>query len=100
MDSAMSPSAGQSLRTFLLRLFGTVLSLPLSLIAWYIVDGNTAGIIVFFFVFLHIGQYITFKYPTRAPIGVILQVTLVLTLGYELQVRQIGIQQAMSNGQA
>ena len=53
---AMAPSAGQSLRTFLLRIFGTTIAMVLSLIAWYIVDQNTPGILVFYFLFLHIGE--------------------------------------------
>ena len=53
---AMAPSAGQSLRTFFFRLLGTTIAMVLSLIAWYIVDQNTAGVLVFYFLFLHIGE--------------------------------------------
>ena len=74
--------------------------MALSFIAFYIVDGETAGILVFYFIFLHIGVYIMVKRPAIAPIGIIGQVTLTLILGYELQVRKIGIQTATSNGQA
>lgn len=97
---SMSPSAGQSLRNFLLRIFGTICALLLSWIAWYIVDGHTAGIIVFFFVFMHAGPYILMKYPQYTPVGMIGQVTMGLIIGYELQVRKVGVAVATSNGQA
>lgn len=97
---SMSPSAGQSLRNFFLRIFGTFIAMLLSWIAYYIVDGKTAGALVFYFIFLHIGVYIVIKYPQIIPVGMISQVTLTLIIGYELQVRKIGIAIAESNGQA
>ena len=65
----MAPSAGQSLRTFILRIFGTFLAMVAAFIAYYIVDGNTAGVLVFFFIFLHAGVYVVVKYPAVLPIG-------------------------------
>lgn len=97
---SMSPSAGQSLRNFLLRIFGTFAAMCFSYLAYYIVDGKTAGVLVFYFIFLHGGVYIVLKYPQIIPVGMISQVTLTLILGYTLQVRKIGIETATSNGQA
>ncbi|KAH9844572.1 Aromatic acid exporter family member 2 [Teratosphaeria destructans] len=97
---SMSPSAGQSIRNFLLRVFGTFVAMLLAWIAWYIVDGKTAGVLVFYFFFLHFGVWIVLKRPSIIPVGMISQVTLTLILGYELQVRKIGIATATSNGQA
>lgn len=97
---AMSPTAGQSLRAFILRTIGTVIAMILSYIAYYIVDGQTAGVLVFYFLFLHVGMWIVVTRPSLAPVGMIAQVTLTLILGYELQVRKIGVQQATANGQA
>lgn len=71
----------------------------LSYIAYYIVDGKTAGVLVFYFIFLHFGMWIVISRPPQAPVGIIAQVTMTLILGYELQVRKIGIQKAESNGQ-
>lgn len=96
----MSPSAGQSLRTFMLRITGTFMAMLLAYIAYYIVDGEAAGVLVFYFIFLHIGVYVVIKHPTIAPVGIIGQVTMTLILGYQLQVRKIGIEVATSNGQA
>ncbi|EME47794.1 hypothetical protein DOTSEDRAFT_69660 [Dothistroma septosporum NZE10] len=97
---AMSPSAGQSLRGFLFRLFGTFLALIAAWLAYYIVAGHTAGVIVLFFVVLHGGVYILLKYPQYTPIGMISQVTTGLIIGYELQVQKLGVAVATSNGQA
>ncbi|TKA21907.1 hypothetical protein B0A50_08604 [Salinomyces thailandicus] len=97
---SMSPSAGQSLRNFFLRIAGTFVAMLLSWVAYYIVDGKTAGVLVFYFVFLHAGIYIILKYPQLTPVGVIGQITITLILAYELQVRKLGVQAATSNGQA
>lgn len=96
---AMSPSAGQSLRTYLLRSLGTLAAMVLSYIAWYIVDGHTAGVLVFFFLFCHGYIWLMVVHPAILPIGQVGQITLVLIIGYELQVNKIGLQQAQSNGQ-
>lgn len=45
----MSPTSGQTLFGFIARIAATVVSLALSLVVWYIVDGRTAGVIVFLY---------------------------------------------------
>jgi len=97
---SMSPSAGQSLFSFLLRILGTFCAMCTSFIIWYIVDGHTAGILVFFWFFVQWGFYIVLKYPKIIPVGMIFSVTNTLIIGYELQVRKIGIAVSESNGQA
>ena len=44
-------------------------------------------------------MYIVIKHPGITPVGMISMVTLTLILGYELQVRKVGIQKAEANGQ-
>ncbi|KAI7499856.1 hypothetical protein KC367_g4116 [Hortaea werneckii] len=97
---SMNPSAGQSLRNFVLRILGTFVFMLLSWVAYYIVDGKTAGVLVFYFICLHLGVYVILKRPEILPVGMIGQITITLVLGYELQVRQIGVEIATSNGQA
>jgi hypothetical protein len=46
----MSPTSGQTMFGFVARILATIVSLVLSLIVWYIVDGKTAGVIVFLFI--------------------------------------------------
>jgi hypothetical protein len=96
---SMSPTAGRSLRDFLLRILGTIVALLLSWVAYYIVEGQAAGVLVFLFIFLHLGVYILIKYPQYTPVGMIGQITMILIIGYELQVEKIGIELATSNGQ-
>ncbi|KAH0262671.1 hypothetical protein KCU91_g13251, partial [Aureobasidium melanogenum] len=97
---AMSPSAGQSLFSFVLRIIGTFAAMVTSFIIWYIVDGHTAGVLVFFWFFVAWGFYIVLKYPRFVPVGMIYSVTNTLIIGYELQVRKIGVQVSETNGQA
>lgn len=72
---SMTPSAGQSIFSFALRVSGTFMAMISSYIIWYIVDGHTAGVLVFFFLFSQIGFYISYKYPAYAPVGMIYSVT-------------------------
>lgn len=96
----MQPSAGQSLRSSFFRIAGTALFMIAAWICWYIVDGHVPGVIIFYFIFLHIGPWIMLKYPAYTTLGVIGPITMTLILGYELQVLKIGIEVAQSNGQA
>lgn len=97
---SMSPSAGQSVFSFLLRILGTFAAMVTSYIAWYIVDGHTAGVLVFFFFFVGWGFFIVKNYPRIVPVGMIFSVTNTLIIGYELQVKKIGIATSVTNGQA
>jgi hypothetical protein len=46
----MSPTSGQTMFGFVARIIATAISLVLSLIVWYIVDGKTPGVIVFLYI--------------------------------------------------
>ena len=96
---SMSPSAGQSLFSFTLRILGTAAAMVTSYIIWYIVDGHAAGVLVFFWIFVGWGFYIVKKFPRIIPVGMIFSVTNTLIIGYELQTDKIGIAQSESNGQ-
>lgn len=97
---SMTPSAGQSIFSFTLRICGTLSAVVSSYVIWYIVDGHTAGVLVFFWFFASWGFYIVLKYPRIVPVGMIFSVTNTLIIGYELQVKKIGIAVSESNGQA
>lgn len=97
---SMTPSAGQSVFSFGLRIIGTCAAMVTSFIIYYIVDGHTAGVLVFFWFFVMWGFYIVLKYPKFVPVGMIFSVTNTLIIGYELQVGKIGIAVSESNGQA
>lgn len=53
----------------MLRIGGTLGAMLLSWVAYYIVDGHTAGVLVFYWIFLHGGIYIVLKYPQYIPVG-------------------------------
>ncbi|KAL1302337.1 hypothetical protein AAFC00_002744 [Neodothiora populina] len=97
---SMSPSAGQSVFSFALRIFGTFVAMCSSYVTWYIVDGHTAGVLVFFWFFVSWGFFIVKNYPRIIPVGMIYSITNTLVIGYELQTRKIGIATSESNGQA
>jgi len=82
------------------RIMGTGMFMIAAWICWYIVDGHVAGILVFYWVFLHIGPWIIVKYPAYTTLGMIGPITMTLIIGYELQVLKIGEATATSNGQA
>jgi uncharacterized membrane protein YccC len=100
VNISMSPTAGQSIFGFVLRLIGTVIAVILSFLAWYIPGEKTPGIIVFFWLFVACGFYVPIKLFRFRIVGIIVIITTSMIIGYELQVRKVGQQVASSNGQA
>ncbi len=70
-----------------------------SLAIWYMVDGHAAGAIVILWLSLFIHYYFFIKVPRILPAVLISVVTQVLIIGYELQVRTIGLALAEKSGQ-
>jgi uncharacterized membrane protein YccC len=68
---SMTPSAGQSVFSFVLRILGTVVAMVVSFLCYYIPDKHTAGVIVFIWFFTAIGMWIPLKRPQLAVVGVI-----------------------------
>ncbi|KAI1333575.1 hypothetical protein F5Y15DRAFT_430813 [Xylariaceae sp. FL0016] len=95
----MTQTSGQSIFGFVCRVLGTLCAMIFSLITWYIVDGKTPGILVFLYLFLAFEHYFFLKYPQFIPAIMICMVTQVLIIGYELQVRVLGIEAAEQTGQ-
>ncbi|KAI0481351.1 hypothetical protein GGR56DRAFT_315860 [Xylariaceae sp. FL0804] len=95
----MTQTSGQSIFGFLCRIVGTVIAMVLALIAWYIVDGHTAGIFVFLYLFVGLTHYFLMKFPQFRPSVMICMVTQVMIIGYELQARRLGVAAAEANGQ-
>ena len=88
---SMTPTSGQSLFGYSLRVAGTVAAMLLSWVIYYVAgNGNVAGILVLFW-FVHACLlWIPIKTPQFAQIGIITIVTIALTIGYELEGRKIG----------
>ncbi|PIB01099.1 hypothetical protein CB0940_00528 [Cercospora beticola] len=96
---SMTRTAGQSTWSFALRIMGTAIAMIAAYIIWYIVDGKTAGVIVFLWFWLFLAFYILLKQKTLLIAGIISAVTAILIIGYELQTRVVGIEASESNGQ-
>ncbi|KIX06506.1 uncharacterized protein Z518_04482 [Rhinocladiella mackenziei CBS 650.93] len=96
---SMTQTAGSGMYGQFLRVFGTFLAMIFSYIDWYIVDGHTAGVIVFVGVTMFLYHYLMVTKPDDPVIPMIGMITVVLIVGYELQVKQVGIPISVSNGQ-
>ncbi|KAF1938497.1 hypothetical protein EJ02DRAFT_383606, partial [Clathrospora elynae] len=88
---SMTPTAGQSIFQFILRISGTAIAMVVAWLIWYIPGQNTAGVIVFLWVFVAIGFYIPLKRMDLVIVGIISVVTATMIIGYELQVRKLGV---------
>ncbi|KAK4167698.1 hypothetical protein QBC43DRAFT_202945 [Cladorrhinum sp. PSN259] len=95
----MTMTSGQSFFGFLCRVGGTLVAAVFSLIIWYIVNGRTAGAIVFLWLFTFVDYYFFIKYPRFIPAIMIIIVTQVLIIGYGLQTAAIGRAVAERTGQ-
>ncbi|KAH7377774.1 hypothetical protein BKA66DRAFT_467191 [Pyrenochaeta sp. MPI-SDFR-AT-0127] len=93
---SMTPTAGQSIFQFLLRIAGTAIAMVVAWLMWYIPGQHTAGIIVFVWVFVALGFYIPLKRLDLVIAGLISVVSATMIVGYELQVRKIGVLAATS----
>lgn len=91
--------AGQSVFNFFVRVFGSAVSMAATFVVWYIVDGQTAGVLVFEFIWIFCCFWVLVKRPRFVVVAIISSITSVLIVGYELQVRKIGVQVAISNFQ-
>jgi hypothetical protein len=71
----------------------------LSFLCWYIPGQRTAGILVFFFLFVACAFYIPVKQFRFRIAGIITIISTAMIVGYELQARKIGEQNVAANGQ-
>lgn len=99
VNLSMSPTSGQSIFSFVLRIAGTTIATVASLLVWYIPDEKTPGIIILLFLFISCAFYVPIKIFRFRVIGIICIVTTSMIIGYELQVRKVGEKVATSNGQ-
>lgn len=96
---SMTAHAGQSIFQFLLKVVGTLVAMCASLVIWYMCDKKPAAIIPVFYPYLCCGFYILIKFPKYAIVALLSMVTAIIILGYELQVGELGVKLATSNGQ-
>ncbi|KAK5079207.1 hypothetical protein LTR64_002373 [Lithohypha guttulata] len=96
---SMDPHAGQGIFGFVTRIGGTVVAMVASMTIWYMCNENHAGILVVFAIYMSCWTLFMIKKPQYAVVAMISSITVILIIGYELQVERIGIQVAESNGQ-
>lgn len=97
---SMNRLAGQSVFNFLIRVAGTFVAMVASYVIYYIVDGHTAGVLVFEYIWICCAFWVVVKKPKYVVVGIISAITTVLIIGYELQVQKIGVVLSTSNYQA
>jgi hypothetical protein len=81
------------------RVAGTTLAMVASFVIWYIVDQKTPGVVVMLWLFIFVEMYLFLKLPRFVSVWLVAMVTQVLIVGYELQVRKIGVAAASQSGQ-
>jgi Fusaric acid resistance protein-like len=96
---SMTQTAGSGMFGQFSRFAGTALAMVASYIDWYIVDQHTAGVIVFVGVTMFLYHYLLIKSPDNPVVPMIGMVTVVLIVGYSLQIKKVGIPISESNGQ-
>lgn len=96
---SMTPTAGQSFVNFVLRIAGTAIAAAACYPIYYIPAGHTPGIIIFLWLWVSLGLYLPIKRPEFAVLGIITVITVVLVVGYQLEVNAIGVAAATANGQ-
>ncbi|KAK2759958.1 hypothetical protein FQN54_002694 [Arachnomyces sp. PD_36] len=95
----MSPTSGASLFGFACRVVGTIISMALSLVVWYVPNGHTAGVIILLYLANCLEYYFYIKYPRFIGAAIIALITLNVVVGYELMVRKLGVPAAETSGQ-
>jgi hypothetical protein len=96
---SMTQTAGSGIYGQFLRFAGTAIAMVAAYIDWYIVDQHTAGIIVFVGITMFLYHYLLLTRPNNPVIPMIGMVTVVLIIGYALQVKQVGLAISESNSQ-
>lgn len=95
----MTPTSGLSMFNFIWRILGTLAAMLAAWLVWYIPDKKTPGILVILYLFVSIGHWVPLKRIDLIIPGLISMVTCVLIIGYELQVRKLGVALATASGQ-
>lgn len=96
---SMDPFAGQGVFGFAARIFGTTVAMVVSIVLFYMCDHKAAAIITIFWLYMSCWNIFMIKHIEYAMISMISSITVVLIVGYELQVHKIGLARATSNGQ-
>lgn len=97
---SMTSTVGSAMYGQSMRLLGTFIGMVLSYIDWYIVDRQPAGVLVFVGITMFLSHYPLIRFPTHSVPPIVEMVTVMLVVGYALQVKKVGVIFSESNGQA
>ncbi|TLS26424.1 hypothetical protein PpBr36_04939 [Pyricularia pennisetigena] len=99
VSMSMTQTSGQSVFGFFCRIIGSLIAMACSLLAWYIADAKTPGVIVLMWLFIFVEYYFFIKYPQIIPAVIVCVISEVLIVGYEFQVQVIGLEASERMGQ-
>lgn len=82
----MAPTSGSSIFNLFFRVVGTAVAVVAAIANWYIVDGHTAGVMVFLYIFNCVEYYLIGRFPYYTGIFIVTIQTRNIITGYETQV--------------
>ncbi|KAJ5933679.1 hypothetical protein N7454_006008 [Penicillium verhagenii] len=97
---SMTSTVGSAMYGQSMRLLGTTIGMIMSYIDWYIVDHQPAGVLVFVGITMFLSHYPLIRFPTHPVPPIVEMVTVMLIVGYALQVKKAGLVFSESNEQA
>ncbi|KAK9237144.1 hypothetical protein V1525DRAFT_173673 [Lipomyces kononenkoae] len=86
---AMNNTTGQTTYNFILRVLASLAGTIGSYVVWYIVDGHTAGVIVFMFIYMAGSFYFCVVKPKYTLLAIVSAVTPIISVGYAMNVEKI-----------
>ena len=97
---SMGRTAGSSTFMLLCRVLGTVVSMTVSYVIWYMVDGKTAGVLVFLWLWFAVIGYFLAKFPRFTSMWFVVLVAAIVMISDPLQIRKLGKATVAAAGQA
>lgn len=97
--TAMDPLVGQSIFSYLGRMFGTFLAALASLAVWYMCGGQHVAVIICSGVFLMLVILLLLRYAVMITSSLVASATFIMIVGYELQKGDIGLLLASRGGE-
>ena len=95
----MTATAGRGVFGFISRIAGTCVATILCFVIWYIGNGEPAGVLVMMWLSICLTTYFLIKFPRYTIVLLLVIVTQVLVIGYELQVQKLGAAATEAVGQ-
>ena len=95
----MNLSSGESTFRLAARAFGSAAAMVISYLAWYIVDGKPAGVLVMTWLAFFNLSYGFIKHPKYFVVWICVLVTIIAIIGSALQSKKLGHDAAIASGQ-